>query len=40
MVERIKSISAVVDLFVIAEEGFIGVEALLPLVQVCVCVRK
>jgi len=33
MVERIKSISAVVDLFVIAEEGFIGVEALLPLVQ-------
>ena len=35
MVERIKALSAVVDLFVIAEEGFVGVEALLPLVQVC-----
>jgi hypothetical protein len=35
MVERIKGLSAVVDLFVIAEEGYLGVEALLPLVQVC-----
>ena len=33
MVERIKGLSAVVDLFVIAEAGYIGVEALLPLVQ-------
>ena len=34
MVERIKGLSAVVDLFVIAEDGYVGVEALLPLVQV------
>ena len=33
MAERIKGLSAVVDLFVIAEEGYVGVEALLPLVQ-------
>ena len=36
MVERIKGLSAVVDLFVIAEDGYVGVEALLPLVQVCI----
>ena len=34
MVERVKALAAVVDLFVIGEEGYVGVEACLPLAQV------
>ena len=33
MAERLKKMAAVLDLYVVAEEGFVGVEALCPVVQ-------
>uniref|UniRef100_A0A7S0EQM2 Protein transport protein SEC23 n=1 Tax=Hanusia phi TaxID=3032 RepID=A0A7S0EQM2_9CRYP len=33
LVDRITSMSAVVDLFVIAEEGYVGVDAMIPMVE-------
>ena len=33
LVDRVTSISAVVDLFVIAEEGYVGVDAMIPMVE-------